>query len=107
MVMMNPQDRLASDRRDGERITYTEHLRVRKPTSQHAIGADISARGISIVVPQQIEEGTQVELEMFGGTVFVSGKVTKVSPGIRGFRVGIQFSEEQPTVLAKAKGARR
>ena len=90
--------RQSTERRGGERISFNDHLRVRKPVSQHAAGADISETGISIVVPQTIPEGSPVELELFGGTVFVNGKVTKVGPGIRGFRVGIQFDSPQPSV---------
>jgi len=97
---------MGTEHRVSERVSYTEHLRVRKPVIQHGTGADISAGGISILVPKAIEEGSAVELEMFGGTVFVAGTVRKTTPGIRGFRVGIQFKEEQPAILAKAMGRR-
>jgi hypothetical protein len=99
--------RQSAERRISERVTFTDHLRVRKPGNQHGTAADISATGISIVVPQTIPEGSEVELELFGGTTFVVGKVNKVAPGIRGFRIGIQFNTEQPAVFEKAKGTRR
>ena len=99
--------RQTPERRGGERVTYTEHLRVRKPAPQHGTAADVSSTGISIVVPQTIAEGTPIELELFGGTVFVAGKVSKVGPGIRGFRIGVRFDQEQPAILERAKGTRR
>jgi len=99
--------RQSQERRGGERISFNDHLRVRKPSNQHGSGADISELGISIIVPQSIPDGSAVELELFGGTVFVSGKVTKVGPGIRGFRIGIQFDSPQPAVFDKAKGVLR
>jgi hypothetical protein len=97
---------MATDQRVAERFSYTAPLRIRKPAILHGTGADISGGGISILVPKPIAEGIEVELELFGGTVFVTGTVRKVTKGVRGIRVGIQFTEEQPAILAKAMAQR-
>lgn len=101
------EPRRTPERRVEERVPFTEHLRILKPSVLHGTGADISAKGICIQIPQTIAEGTAVELELFGGTAFVKGTVKKAAPGIRGFRIGIEFQAEQPALLAKAKAARR
>lgn len=96
-----------TEHRAGERVPFTEHLRVRKPTVQHGTAVDIGAKGLCFHVPQKIPEGSAVELELFGGTAFVTGTVLRVAPAIRGFRISIQFQTEQPALLAKATAARR
>ena len=95
-----------SEARKIERVPFTEHLRVLKPALQHGTASDVSAFGIGITVPQPIAEGTQVELELFGGSIFVKGTVRKVMPGVRGHRLGIEFLQEQPMVLTKAKASK-
>jgi PilZ domain len=95
------------EHRAGERVPFTEHLRIRMPTVQHATGVDIGAKGICVLVQQTIPIGSVIELELFDGTAFVRGTVLRVAPAVRGFRTAIEFQTEQPAVLAKAKALQR
>jgi hypothetical protein len=95
-----------SNQRKNERFPYAERIRVTKPATQHGTATDIGLTGIGINVPQAIPEGTEVELELFGGSMFVKGTVRKAMPGIRGVRMGIEFMKEEPMALTRAKGAR-
>ena len=96
----------SAERRTTPRIAYTGHLRIRKPRLIHATGADLAATGITIVVQQPLPEGSPVELELFGGTTHVDGTVHKVSQSLRGYRVGVEFLERHPEIVAKAVTSR-
>jgi len=98
--------RHTSEHRIGERVPFTEHLRIRKPTVQHATGVDIGPKGICAIVQQKIPDGSAVELELFGGTAYVKGTVRQVADWIQGFRIGVEFQTEQPAILAKVKASR-
>ena len=94
------------ERRIAPRVSFTGHLRIRKPRIIHATGSDLAATGITIVVQQPLPEGSPVELELFGGTTHVDGTVHQVSQALRGYRMGVEFREQHPEIVAKAMSTR-
>jgi hypothetical protein len=97
-----PASPASTEKRREVRTPFTERLRVVKPAIQHATAANLSALGICITVPKPIAEGAQVELELFGGSIFVKGTVRKAASDRQGHRLGIEFLQAQPQVLTRA-----
>jgi hypothetical protein len=93
-----------ASQRKTERVAYTGPVRFRKPSAMEGKGIDIAAGGMGAEAPQPVALGTPVEIELFGGTV-VPGvvRMSAALPG-GGVRLGIQFTTEDPSLVAKAKG---
>ena len=94
---------MADSQRKNERIPFTQPVKIRKPSAMNAMGVDLAPGGMGVEVTQAIAEGTGIELELFGGGAVVQGTVRKLLPGSGGsHRLGIQFSKEDPSLVARA-----
>jgi hypothetical protein len=94
---------MAHSLRKNERVPFAKPVRIRKPAPMDGKGVDIAVGGIGVEVPQPIAEGVTVELELFGGATVVAGIVRIVLASAGGHRLGIQFSKEDPSLVAKAQ----
>ena len=94
----------ADPNRKSERLPFPRPLQIRKPAAQAGKGVDIAAGGIGIELPQAIAEGTPVELDLGDGGAPLAGtvKMARALPE-GGFRLGIQFPQEDPAIVARAK----
>jgi hypothetical protein len=89
--------------RKSERIPFPRTLQVRKPAAQSGKGLDIAAGGIGLEVPQAIPEGSPVELDLGDGGTALVGTVKLTRPVDGGFRVGVQFAQEDAAIVARAQ----
>ena len=95
---------MAESQRKSERIPFTQPVRIRKPAPMDGKALDIASGGMGVEVAQAIAEGSAVELELFGGAAVVAGTVRKALPlPGGGFRLGIQFAKEDPSLVARAQ----
>jgi hypothetical protein len=98
--MATPPDQDAQYRR-AERIPFSESVQIRKPFSMQAQGVDLGKGGIGLAVAERIDIGTPVELDLFGGRVIFFGNVCWSTPSAGGYRIGIQFCEEDASLIAR------
>jgi hypothetical protein len=89
--------------RKSERVAFPRPVKVLKPAAQTGTGMDIAAGGIGLEVPQAIADGSAVELDLGDGGAPLAGTVKLARPVDGGFRLGIQFPNEDPAILARAK----
>jgi hypothetical protein len=96
---------MADSQRKTERVPYNQPVKIRKPSPMDGKCVDLAAGGMGVEVAQPIPEGSGIEVELFGGGAVVQGTVRKVLPGSGGsHRLGIQFTKEDPTLVARAQG---
>jgi hypothetical protein len=93
----------ADPNRKSERVAFPRPVNVRKPAAQAGKGIDIAAGGIGIEVPQAIADGSAVELDLGDGGAPLAGTVKMARPVEGGFRLGIQFAQEDGALVARAK----
>jgi hypothetical protein len=91
--------------RKTERVPFSGKVRIRKPVALEGKGVDIAPGGIGVDVPQSIPEGSAVELELADGGAPLAGTVRVARPQGGGFRLGIQFEQEDSGIVARAKAA--
>ncbi len=89
-----------------ERIPFFEPVQIRKPEPMLTQGVDLGVGGIGLRARKEIAPGTQVELELFGGRVIFLGTVRWCQPLGSGFRIGVQFREEDATLIAQVHALR-
>jgi hypothetical protein len=91
-------------RRKNERIAFPVPLHIRKPVAMDGKGVDIAAGGLGVDLPQAIAEGSAVELDLPDGGAPLAGTVRMVRPlPGGGFRLGIQFLQEDGAIVARAR----
>jgi PilZ domain len=89
------------NRRKHERIEFTRPIRVTAPTPMDGTGIDLSAGGASVRLPAQIAVGSAVQVDLFGDGKAVPGTVRLSLPHPDGgFRVGIQWAQENARLVA-------
>jgi hypothetical protein len=93
----------ADPNRKSERVPFPRPVQVRKPAAQAGKGVDVAAGGIGVEVPQAIADGSAVELDLGDGGAPLVGTVKMARPVDGGFRLGIQFPQEDAAILARAK----
>jgi len=87
------------NQRHTPRVPFHEDVRLRKPTPMEAKGVDIGAGGIGVVLPEALPVGTQVEVEIFAGHAIALGEIRWSAPTDDGFRTGIQFRQEDWSII--------
>ncbi len=86
-------------RRTTERMPFTEEVRFVARTEVVAKGVDIGAGGLGVVSPVDMPIGQSVEIEIFDGAAKAFGRVRWSKPDGGGFRLGIQFREEDWAIM--------
>jgi hypothetical protein len=93
-------------RRHAARIPFAEPVQLRKPVSALTQGVDLGPGGIGVRSPVELARGTAVELELFGGRAIFLGTVRWVQPVGDGFRIGVEFSREDASLIAQVQALR-
>jgi len=88
------------------RIAFDETVHVRVPQEFTAKGVDLGAGGIGVLSPVDLPAGQQVELLIFEGHALTHGTVRWGRPVEDGFRLGIQFTEEDWNVIELVQSLR-
>lgn len=92
--------------RKTRRYPHREPVRFRKPYEVQGMTVDIGAGGVGVEVPVPLEPGAAVVLEIFDGHAIALGTVRWARPVEAGFRLGIQFSEEDWSIIARIQALR-
>ena len=87
-------------KRRAERIPFFEPVQIRKPIRALTQGVDLGPGGIGLRSAVALAEGTAVELELFGGRAIFLGTVRWLQPVGSGFRIGVEFSREDASLIA-------
>jgi len=103
MATPTPQD---PHHRRAERIPFLEPVQIRKPSPLLAQGVDLGQGGIGLSMTEPISVGTAVELELFGGRVIFLGKVRWCQPLAGGFRIGVEFSAVDNSLISRVQALR-
>ena len=84
-----------NSQRNYDRVPFAMPVRISKPSPMEAMGLDLGVGGIAVHMAEPVAEGSHVEMEFFGDGTVVTGTVRKSTPQEGGgFRLGIQFHEE-------------
>lgn len=95
---------LFSNRRLLERLPFTDEVHLRSPEKFSGLAVDISAGGIGLMnVPEEIEVGSFVELELKVDPMAIKGRVRWLQKKENSYRVGIQFEEQDQDLVELAK----
>ena len=97
--MAAPTPREPTQRR-AARIPFFEPVQIRKPVSILTQGVDLGPGGIGLRSSVTLAEGTAVELDLFGGRAIFLGTVRWVQAVGSGFRLGVEFSREDASLIA-------
>ncbi len=92
--------------RKTQRYPHREAVKFREPYGFEGMTVDIGAGGIGVEVPIPLSPGDAVVLEIFDGHAIVLGTVRWVRPGPLGFRAGIQFTEQDWSIIARIQALR-
>jgi hypothetical protein len=103
MAISNPQTPFKPR---AARIPFPEPVQIRKPIQATTQGVDLGPGGIGLRSPVQLAIGTAVELELFGGRAIFLGTVRWVQPLGSGFRIGVQFPQEDASLIAQVHARR-
>ena len=85
------------------RVAFFGPVRIRKPVSVMTEGVDLCPGGIGLRSPAELSAGTAVELEVFGGRAIFLGTVRWVQPAGSEFRIGVEFSAEDASLIAEVQ----
>lgn len=97
-----PEPREVNHRR-AVRVPFFGPVRIRKPVSVSTEGVDLCPGGIGLRSGVELPAGTAVELEVFGGRAIFLGTVRWVHPEGSGFRIGVEFSREDASLIAQVQ----
>ena len=86
-------------RRTTERMPFAEEVRFVARTEVVAKCVNIGAGGLGVVSPVDMPIGQSVEIEIFDGAAKAYGTVRWSKPVDGGFRLGIQFREEDWAIM--------
>lgn len=90
---------MTQENRTTERHPYEEDIAIVSPERIEGRAVDIGAGGIGIVIPVQLPNGTEVDLEIMSGHAITHGTVRWTSPSDDGFRTGVQFRTEDWNII--------
>jgi hypothetical protein len=93
----------ADPQRKTPRLPCRETVRLRKPYEVTGTAVDIGAGGIGLELPLPLEAGAAVELELFSGHAIALGTVRWAKPEGGGYRVGIQFHQEDWSIISRVQ----
>ena len=89
----------SSDNRQSTRHAFEEEVEFIAPKACTGRSIDLAANGIGVILDEPFDVGQSVQLKIFGGRVIVQGTVRWSGKVAGDYRVGIQFSEEDWSVL--------
>jgi hypothetical protein len=92
--------------RKTRRYAHREPVQFRKPLAMTALTVDIGAGGVGVEAPHPIAPGTPVELEIFDGHPIVLGTVRWSRQEQDRYRLGIQFNDEDWSIIARVQALR-
>ena len=92
--------------RHTQRYPHREAIKFREPYGIDGMTVDIGAGGIGVEVPIPLSPGDAVVLELFDGHAIALGTVRWARPEGSGFRVGIQFTEQDWSIIARIQALR-
>jgi hypothetical protein len=103
MAASKPQDTIP---RRATRVPFFEPVQIRKPVPILTQGVDVGAKGVGLRSTVAIPVDTAVELELFGGRAIFLGTVRWCSPLGSGFRIGVEFTEEDASLIEQIHAMR-
>lgn len=89
----------ASDTRQTTRYPFEEEVEFLSPRACIGKGISLAAGGIGVILDEPFDIGQSVNLKIMGGRLIVQGTVKWCREAEGHYRVGIQFSEEDWSVL--------
>ena len=92
--------------RRATRVPFFEAVQIRKPVPTLTQGVDVGAGGIGLRARVAIPVDTKVELELFGGRAIFLGTVRWCSPLGSGYRIGIEFTREDASLIEQVHAMR-
>ena len=95
-----------AESRVNPRVPFDEPVQMRLPQEFSARGVDLGAGGIGILSPVDLPAGQNVELAIFEGRALTHGTVRWARATEGGFRLGIQFEEEDWNVIELVQSLR-
>ena len=90
---------MSSEQRLTNRVPFEEDITIRSPKRMEGKAQDIGAGGIGVQVPEEIPAGAMVEMEILSGHAITYGTVRWSRPDGDGFRLGIQFRQEDWSII--------
>jgi hypothetical protein len=87
------------NQRRNPRIDLNQEIVFRTSETITGWGIDLGAGGIGAQLPVELAVGTKLEVEIFPGHASAYGEVRWCKPRDGGFRVGIQFSSEDWSII--------
>ena len=87
------------DNRQSTRHAFEEEVEFIAPRACTGRSIDLAAGGIGVILDEPFATGQSVQLKILGGRVIVQGTVQWCREAEGAYRVGIQFSEEDWSVL--------
>ena len=93
--------------RKTERVMIHEEVSMRSPVSCVGRTVDIGAGGIGLEIPLEVPVGSVLEMTIFEGHLVVQGQARWVRPVEKGFRVGVQFVEEDWSIIERVQKMRQ
>lgn len=94
-------DKEASGARRNDRIAFFQPVKFRKPEEMLTQGVDLGIGGLGVRARKPLAKDTPVEVELFEGKAIFLGTVRWCQPLGSGFRMGIQFREEDVELVAR------
>ena len=88
------------------RVPFFEAVQIRKPEPTLTQGVDLGAGGIGLRSGVAFPIDTKVELELFGGRAIFLGTVRWCSPLGSGYRIGIEFTREDASLIEQVHAMR-
>jgi hypothetical protein len=89
--------------RKTRRFPHREAVKFLKPYEFEGVTVDIGAGGVGVEVPLAIANGVAVVLEIFDGHAIAQGTVRWGKPHEDRFRIGVQFAEEDWSIIARVR----
>lgn len=99
MLRIVTEKQSISAQRKVPRVPWAEDIEVISPVSCRGRAVDIAPGGIGVRVPVRLKSESVVELKIFEGRLIVHGWVRWVEEEGDAFRVGIQFREEDWSII--------
>jgi len=93
--------------RKTERFLHREEVVFNTPPGVKATTVDIGAGGVGVELAQALEPGTNVEVTIFQGHAIAQGKVRWCRAEGSGFRAGIQFMEDDWSIISRVQASLR
>ena len=93
--------------RKTERVMIDEEVSLRSPVSCAGKAVDIGAGGIGLEIPYEVPVGSVLEMAIFEGHLVVQGQTRWIKQLEKGFRVGVQFVEEDWNIIERVQKMRQ